>query len=372
VHDYLQLVDDLAENEVLAVSISGGEPYLAKEKLFAIIDRLKMYGIKTAINTNASVIQPDDIPHTKYATHFISVHGFKSYQKITGTNDLEATLKNIDLLKQNHVTVEVNFVATKHNIDDFEDVYQYFKSRGIPVFLSRARCPVGCDTSLLEESLEEIKQVENFYNKYPDLFSASVMPYCAFSSNSQPLSNRCTAGFISCTIGTNGLIRPCVASDFEGQDVFSQGLKTAWKSLVVWRKKFILPSECLKCVYVEECMGGCRMAAKAVFGSYDARDPLMKKPFYKRYFRELPEIYSKGKLLYKNPEVKCRREKFGWLLALNKNIIPVNDAGKKAFDFADGKNFIEVSKLFPDDAQDALRKLFTDFIRGRFLIPTGE
>jgi len=98
----------------------------------------------------------------------------------------------------------------------------------------------------------------------------------------------------------------------------------------------------------------------------------MKKPFYKRYFRELPEIYSKGKLLYKNPEVKCRREKFGWLLALNKNIIPVNDAGKKAFDFADGKNFIEVSKLFPDDAQDALRKLFTDFIRGRFLIPTGE
>ena len=55
------ITNELANNEIPYVTITGGEPFLRKEELFAFLEFLKKAGIRASINSNFSVTRLEDL-----------------------------------------------------------------------------------------------------------------------------------------------------------------------------------------------------------------------------------------------------------------------------------------------------------------------
>ncbi|MFH1706104.1 MAG: SPASM domain-containing protein [Patescibacteria group bacterium] len=74
---------------------------------------------------------------------------------------------------------------------------------------------------------------------------------------------RCVAGITTCTIGTNGDIRPCSHAEVVYGNIQDEGFLQSWKQMQEWRDGSLIPKECWDCHYLIRCGAGCR-----VVGSY--------------------------------------------------------------------------------------------------------
>lgn len=180
------------------------------------------------------------------------------------------------------------FVGTSLNIDHWKDALELGIALGARGFLfNRYNAGGECHghPEKLMPSVEQVRQglaiSEEYAKKYGVGIGASIaIPPCLIDPKDFP-----HVGFGFCAAGTDrayytidplGNVRPCNHTPTSLGNLFETHLKQIVRSekLIVFRKA--RPDFCCGCRLEEECLGGCKAAAEACYGSLTACEPFLE------------------------------------------------------------------------------------------------
>jgi MoaA/NifB/PqqE/SkfB family radical SAM enzyme len=121
-----EIVDKLGAAEIFDLNITGGEPFMAKQKLYSLLNRAAPYQFGVTISTNATRITPDDARALKeYDIRGVLVafltEDAQLYQQLTGSYHAhERTIRGIRTLQSEHIPVATNTVVTTRTLPTLE------------------------------------------------------------------------------------------------------------------------------------------------------------------------------------------------------------------------------------------------------------
>jgi len=104
---------------------------------------------------------------------------------------------------------------------------------------------------------------------YPYCFLGDLDKYAPFLEKTS-----CVAGTKLLAINSNGDVHACVHEANSYGNIFKKGLKDVWKNMQDWHTGKMFPDNCKVCPFFDECIAGCRIAAKAYFRDMSAEDNL--------------------------------------------------------------------------------------------------
>jgi radical SAM protein with 4Fe4S-binding SPASM domain len=228
-------------------------------------------------------------------------------------------------------------------------------------YFRRYTGPVRRGISMCREHLgRALEAVEKIPSGIFSYRLGECYPRCFYAGSSP-----CLAGITHITINPLGFIRACPFSD-EVLGKWNSGRRKPFScasSLAEWASDF--PESCMRCSEVVSCMGGCRVARRSLRCT---RDPLMEGPLQKR---EGPGGALPGKSLLLSGFIKfcgtVRREKFGFLLMSEDEVVPVTKSGGEVLSLCDGTREIgEIERIAGSRAKDFIvslgRRGFIDLV----------
>lgn len=328
--DYELSVQDIIENEVFIVVITGGEPLLVFDRLFPYLKRLRAANIDVSINTNLSLFTQKIASQLKsIGIHSILTslpgHSPSLDKQITqSTNSWDQTNRGIKLAIQEGFHVTANMVVSKINLPYIYETGRYAKELGVQVFsVTKASQPINCpdftpyrlSLSEFRHSARELLRVKHDFNIAVD--SIEGYPVCSIEDpklrQEVGFSRICTAGRTFCVISTDGSKRPCIVLS----EKYIGDLRTSWLAMDKFRSDSMIPAECGNCPRRFNCMGGCKAEAKHVNGSYQKPDPYcdFTTPIENLNIVQTAEPKQDiPTLLTLNPKAKLRHESFGGII----------------------------------------------------------
>lgn len=333
---FTKVVDEIIENKVFAVVITGGEPLLVIETIGPFIKRLVSNGIKVTMNTNLTLLNAGKAKLLKeigISSLLVSLPSGNSdnCDRITNRKgSLAKIIRGIRIATAHGFPVFTNMVVSRINKGDIEVTAQLAKSLGLRNFaVTRASKPVKDGwfsdeiLSLVEfrQMLDELYQIEEKYGLNVDTLEAN--PACAYSEEHFGRVRRfCTAGKTTATVGCNGEIRPCNRLPLVYGNI-SDGFSPAWGSMKICRENEWIPEACAPCKVRARCGGGCKADALIEYGDLSKPDPLCD-------LSNLPILPKKALLTVTsetfivNPLIKIRPESFGAIAYINiANWLPI-------------------------------------------------
>lgn len=348
VENFLIALNILNENGISMVTLTGGEPLLRPEIFFSLLRLAKSYKMEIGLNSNAVLInkemsqkiQDEGLDHA-----LISVLGTeKTHNFISGLPDgFKKTCEGIRNLVDAKVNVAVNMVASKLNQGEIYQVGKIVKELGVKTFCVTPMVPshkshfqyllTGFECKEVLRSLLKTKKDFNFI-----IDTLEPIVRCLFKEEEDSefvdfFGNRiCSAAISSCVVSSKGNVRPCIHADKEFGNILKDDFSEIWKKMSFWSSSEILPRECVECNANIICEGGCRMSAKLVNGQYNGKDMYMTEPIMdmdriNKLPQEHPIAFENDVLFKINPEIKSRKEEFGWLVYVHNNLEFCTDSG---------------------------------------------
>lgn len=321
------------------VTFTGGEPLIRRDLLLPLTQHCKTAGLRVLVNTSGALV-------TESVAHQLAEAGLDGAlvslmsadeninNKLAHANSYKRTMRGIHLLASAGVTVTVNMVCTKINYNTVRDTAKLARDLGAQMFSATPMLPTAANAyvSALHLSAEQMREVMFDLAWARDHLSLRVttldpIAHCAFNADEREylgdlLTQRyCAAGITDCAIDPDGNLRACIMTGEVGGNILRDGWDASWEKLASWRSEKMLPVECLQCLLVDQCGGGCRVAAHAVTGYFNGRDPYMTTPitaadskFSTQTVAKKPSILNIDDLMEFDPEVAVRTEPFGGTL----------------------------------------------------------
>jgi len=295
-----KLINNIKKAGVSIVRFTGGEPML-REDIFELIKYAKTKGLEVRLNTNGSLIKSYKMAKemAKYLDYVLfSMHTYdsKKDEKITGfKGSFEKKLRAVKWFKKAGIkTVRMSTIATLDNIKNLEKFYQLFKEIKIDKWATNRLIPLPGEKNiwgkkelpLLIGKLIKIKK-DIVKNNIPlKLHIVNAVPLCAddpIKMNAICSGARSVDGHERFVVDPRGFAKPIYYIEKNIGDALD--ILTCWNHpfMKTLRNYKSLPKECQRCSLLEKCKGGNRYSAYAVFGSYQAKDPLMNYSNVKDY-----------------------------------------------------------------------------------------
>jgi len=270
----------LGENDVFYTTITGGEPFLEKEKFYRFVEFLQDQNIRIMVNSNATLLNEEDgekLANSHIEIFLVSLNSLNPQKhNFIANNDsaFEKTIQGIRILQRHKINTAVNMVATKLN---YEDIYLtgkwLYENFGIENFSATPICPSSEEHRQLElnsketfKSLEQLISLRKELNIRVDILE--VLPTCLFTdydgTNIREIvkifsKRMCTAGNTTITIGSEGDVRVCSFARESYGSILRDDFKKIWSRMKKWRDDSLLPLECRDCTIVDSCGGGCKL-----------------------------------------------------------------------------------------------------------------
>lgn len=286
----ISIVDELLKNRVFEIVFTGGEPLLNKPALFAALERLreKRAEVSIGLNSNLSGLTPADASRLfdlgikGVLTSFASGDEAVNDQIMRKRGAWERILSGIKVAQAAGIKVACSMVVSRFNRKDLVATGRFLQRYGINQFYATkcsppANCPSPKELMISREGV--IDTLEGLLSLQGEGLLVGILecyPLCGYRSQPRypfAVPHRCSAGITTCTIGSDGQVRPCSHSDETYGDIFHERLRAIWKKMSEWRDGSRLPSVCKECDLFSVCSGGCRVDAKTCFGSISALDP---------------------------------------------------------------------------------------------------
>lgn len=341
---YSKIIQEILQNKVLRVIITGGEPLPLFKVIYPYLRILKNNNVSIELNTNITYLTPLIAKKIKE----LDIELFTSFPSYnSSTTDLitnipgsfEKIEKGIKLARKYGIEIIVNMVVSKVNIGHIFKTAEYLKSVGINHFGATKACtPINCDDfSKLALTAEDARSIFLTLIEIKDKLGIKVdsfigYPTCLFTSTKMfdLLNGRtCHGGQSICAIGSDGEIRACAHLETSYGNIMECGLKTAWKRMAEWRDGSLTPEQCRQCKHFYTCAGGCKAEAFKRFGRLDLPDPY--SDFTSPIISE-NTFDNKNKMLYVpkghyivDPKVAFRNEDEGGILVTPKRLVKLNN-----------------------------------------------
>lgn len=335
-----RVTEDIINNDIFQVVITGGEPLLVFNKIYPYLKKLREHNIRLLINSNLSYINDDIINKLKelnVKTILTSLPASNAELDCLITNNPTSfvnTVQNIKKVISNGINVTPNMVLTQKNFNDIYNNAKLVKSLGCKNFsVSRAIQPANCnDFSNLRLTKEQFLELPNILSDIKNsidlnIYSIEGYPLC-FTDNNKlrndlGFSRLCMAGKTFCVISPDGEIRPCILLS----ESYKEPLKSAWDKMESYRDDSLLPKECLHCKMKDQCAGGCKAERLHTRKTYNCIDEIAN-PEIKDKITLSTNPYNKiscsGKTFIRNSELLFRKEEFGGIVYLsNSRFAPV-------------------------------------------------
>lgn len=370
------ILNKAIDSGVNKILFTGGEPFINRKTLYSGMEIVKnREDIVVCINSNGTLITEDDaifFADRGINGFLISVMGSElihdSISNVEGS--FKKTINGIKLLKKHNIFVSTNMVVSKINKDYVYETAKYLDSLGVDVFCATPIVPPdrrSIDYMLTGEEvknlLRTLLKIKKDFN-YDDVDVLEPIARCLFTEEEDDeftyfFGKRfCSAGITSCTVSSDGTIRPCTNSGDTYGNILSEDLKDIWGRMSFWASPQILEDSCKKCLANIICEGGCRVSSKIITGDIAGKDFYMKNPI-----DDLNRIKKIDAVIYKaitedttfivNKKIKIRKEDFGYIIYYKSKILFVTDGG---FDFLN-KNILnkvsfKIKELFYDEKVD--------------------
>ncbi len=286
--EYLTMVEAvIADSGADMVTVTGGEPLLRRDAM-AIIGRVCELVSTVQLITNGSHV--DDAVASQLASFGVrSVQltllstDREKHDRLKGAACFDDTLRAAAALAVAKVPVQICFVATRDNAEDFEAVMELGFALGVRSIAYNRMSPAGWAVHEVERLLPTVEQVEANLDtaerlgpKYGiEVSTAMPIPPCLIR-----IERYEWVRFGFCSVGTKspnitvdplGNVRSCNLSSH----VMGNLKQDDWRSIHgdryfhEFRRQ--VPEMCRGCHYEASCQGGCKESGFATFG--DLRHP---------------------------------------------------------------------------------------------------
>jgi len=305
----LDIIDQLAREEVLSIAFSGGEPLMDKD-LWPAIEKAKKEDMYVSVATNGTLLTKEiaeklakvGIDYVEISLDSVHPQKHNEFRGIEGA--WKRTVKGIkNAVAQKAYQVGLASTITKFNFNELEDLIEFSIKLGTDKFFAFNFIPVGEGKNLIDldltPSMRE-KVLNTLYEYYleKNVVTLTTCPQYArvcmdnsqgsFAASSHYSASKggkarllaefiggCGVGRAYCAIQPDGIVTPCVYMPIVVGDLKKQTFKEIWTTSPVLEKlrsREDLKGHCGICEYRSAC-GGCRARAYAYFGDLKAPDP---------------------------------------------------------------------------------------------------
>lgn len=390
--DQEKIARELVSNKVFHVTLTGGEPLGVLEQIFPILQGMVQAGIDISVNTNLGLLNNKvvDLLH-KLKVRSILTSLLSADEKVNNTlaqntGAFRSTTQGIKLAVSAGFPVFVNMVVSQKNLDTVYATGELAYSLGAKAFCATkvsmpANCPDFADFTL---SLEQLNQMFGELLRVRDNFGIRIdslehYPFCAFSDSRARASfgkRKCSAAKTSCTIGFNGLVRPCSHAPKSYGSILEEGLYLSWVNMAGWRTGELIPNFCkfLCHWYPTTCGAGCRIEAKNYTGGENGFDPYCNTgqtiEVGDTKKRQSPSLLP-DTVVKLSAEVVARQESFGYILyRTTTKWIAVDeilyDALNTTLEGSRGLTAKELAILYSSNVDEALKTL--NLLKARHIV----
>jgi len=305
----LNVIDQLAAEDVFSIAFSGGEPLTDKD-LWPVIEKAKKEDMYVSVATNGTLITPEvakrlsnaGVDYVEISVDSVDSKKHDEFRGVPGA--WERTIEGIkNVVAQDSINVGLAPTITKMNFDELEDLIKLAIKLKVDKFFVFNFIPVGEGKNLISLDLTpemREKMLNTLYDYYikEGIVTLSTCPQfariCMMNSEGKisPTSHYtvsrgekthliaefvggCGVGRAYCAIQPDGIVTPCVYMPIAVGDLKKQSFKEIWTTSPVLeelRSREDLKGHCGVCEYRSAC-GGCRARAYAYFGDYKAPDP---------------------------------------------------------------------------------------------------
>ncbi|SHH95254.1 radical SAM additional 4Fe4S-binding SPASM domain-containing protein [Clostridium collagenovorans DSM 3089] len=284
------------------VYIMGGEPFCRKD-MVEIIKYIKKLGMTISINTNALLISEEDCkelssildPECDWIQ--VSLDGAKpeTHDYIRNKQVFNTVINKIKMLTENNISVRVNTVVTKVNLNELKDIYNLCYKLGVKRLNYNPLYPFKGDEYKLsvpsdKEYIKAFEEVLEFHESLSKPVFIQQDPICIPYKVSEfeesmrrdidklPIMN-CRAGIYSFEMDPIGNVYPCTFmhnDDFFAGNIRETDIEEIWKDDSRWTtilSRNYNNTVCGDCEFIDKCKGGCMAAAHDYYGDINNNDP---------------------------------------------------------------------------------------------------
>ena len=307
----LNIVDQLVDNDVVALAFSGGEALL-RDDFWEVARHASREGLYLSLATNGTLLTKDvvrrlmDVGIEYYEISLDSVDPSKhdAFRGVSGAWERTVTgIRNV--VAQDGAYSCIANTITSENYGELEDLVALSKKLGVDRTLFFNFIPVGRGKDIIDIDLPPDVREDVLQQMYKHLSGQSekfevfttapqLSRVCMMNSQKGIMSiahfgaaefsdkvgllaeyiGGCGAGRMYSAIQPNGIVTPCVFLPIPVGDLRSESFIDIWKNAEVMqslRERHDLKGHCGTCEYQNVC-GGCRARAYAYFNDIKAPD----------------------------------------------------------------------------------------------------
>lgn len=264
-----RIIKEFYELQGIKLVLTGGEPLLYSQlkdlliflKDFPLIKVLLSNGVLFADNPEIRALLRDN-----YFEVFVSIDGLMdTHNDFRDADCFQASIDGIKTLLKEGITVSINTMVHKQNLNEFDNMLELFKSLGtiknwsidIPTFDNTTPKSIRDKYEISAKEGGEI--LKNYgWGEY---------------HSSESYDFACGPNIMA--IDVLGVVTKCgFFYDESVGNVLDLGLKKSWELIqenLNWRISDLQCAE-LKCEYLEQCRGGCRYRAYQATGNVHGVD----------------------------------------------------------------------------------------------------
>jgi radical SAM protein with 4Fe4S-binding SPASM domain len=271
-------------NSPFDVTITGGEPLLMGGRhIRDLCELFSENSIDCSLNMNGRLLTPDTcatLAQCGLKGLLISLHSWTDdvHNGIVGCSRAAAETKaGIRNALDAGLPVTVNSVVDGRNVDTlFASAKELQKLGVVHLSFTRALCPLEGTYKCGEiDSARFVDEVIRCQEELRIAVSSLLpLPFCAHPRVKEMKRKLCCSGGVTTAVlSYRGDVRFCPHDTRVWGNIFKEELASIWARMSKWRCDVGIPNECAICAFVEDCRGGCRIAAKVDRDSYRAMDP---------------------------------------------------------------------------------------------------
>ncbi|MCX8031361.1 MAG: radical SAM protein [Thermodesulfovibrionales bacterium] len=257
------ILDEFTEMQGLRVMITGGEP-LVHNNFKQINEILSLYPIRKILFTNGLLLSRELLTHLNFDEIQFSIDGLqKGHEALRGKGTFTSVINKLKEAKKLSIDVSVATMVHSENVDEFEEMEQFFKELGVKDWTVDIPTPVG-------------NLANNTSFCLPPHIAGKYLNY-GFGENYHASKPGYACGLHLLSILANGSVAKCAFYKHSTVGYITEGLKNIWSKMEPIKLENLECKE-LSCPEINNCRGGCRY--RATFFSENNADN-SKKDIYK-------------------------------------------------------------------------------------------